>query len=126
MSDLFKIQTQTMNAIILTEDQAAQLVAAREPNAIRILEPRRLQDGRLILNADVLDDPYFADPASPWAAILAGEQVVVEEPKEGEPVKVDDSVREAISTGLAEARSAIVTLTEADLEERQEVGLVDG
>ena len=114
-----------MNAIILTEDQATQLRAAREPNATRILEPRRLQDGRFILNADVLDDPHFSDPEKPWAAILAGEQVVVEEPKEGEPVKVDDSVRDAISTGLAQARSTIVTLTEADLEEQDQPGLVD-
>lgn len=103
-----------MNAIVLTEEQATALLTANQGSS-RILEPRRLEDGRLILNADILDDPYFADSSRPWAAIVAGEQVLVEEPKEGESVKLDASVRNAIYTGLAEARSKIITLTASDL-----------
>src|SRR5262245_25119164 len=103
-----------MNAIILTEQQAAALTAARELNATRALEPRRLQDGRLVLNADILDDPYFADPARPWAAILAGEQSVVEESQQGE---VAVAVEEAIAESLQQVRSGIVTLTAAELAE---------
>jgi hypothetical protein len=103
-----------MNAIILTESQSAQLAAARGPNDLRVLEPRRLQDGRLILNADILDDPYFADPSRPWAAILAGEQIVVEEPQAGE---VAVGIDEAVAESLAQVRSQIDTLTEADLAE---------
>src|SRR3954464_10364087 len=103
-----------MNAIILTENQATQLLAARGPNAVRVLEPRRLQDGRLVLNADILDDPFFADPSRRWAAILAGEQAVIDEPASGEVVV---AVEEAVVESLAQVRSQIVTLTEAELAE---------
>src|SRR3954469_12060196 len=103
-----------MNAIILTESQAAQLAAARGPNDIRILEPRRLQDGRLILNADILDDPFFADPSRPWAAILTGEQIVVEQPQ-AEEVAID--LEQTVSDSLAPLRTGIVTLTDVELAE---------
>jgi hypothetical protein len=110
-----------MNAIILTEDQAAQLRAAREPNAMRVLEPRRLEDGRLILNADILDDPYFSDPSRPWAAILTGEPVVIGEPQEVEVGAGEvDVIREGDGQAIdafADIRSRVVTLTEADLVE---------
>ena len=106
-----------MNSIILTEQQATQLAAARTPNATRILEPRRLEDGRLILNADILDDPHFSDPEKPWAQILSRAEVAMEEPKDGEPAKINDATRAAITTGLAQARSEVVSLTEAELAE---------
>jgi hypothetical protein len=110
-----------MNAIILTEDQATQLLAARGPNDIRVLEPRRLRDGRLILNADILDDPYFADPSRSWAAILAGEQVVIADPQEveagaGQVEVLREGEVQAVDT-FANVRSRIVTLTEAELAE---------
>jgi hypothetical protein len=105
-----------MNAIILTEDQATQLLAARGPNDIRVLEPRRLQDGRLILNADILDDPFFADPSRPWAAILTGEQVAIE-PDQPQPVEVTTDVEQTVADSFARLRSGIVTLTEAELAE---------
>ena len=111
-----------MNAIILTEQQAAALTSARQPNAVRVLEPRRLQDGRLILNADVLDDPYFADPSQPWAAILAGEQVTVEEPQEvieGAPGEIAVDGEAVAVDRFEQTRSAIVTLTEEELAERE-------
>src|SRR5947209_4863862 len=106
-----------MQAIILTEDQANALRAANE-GSILTLEPRRLQDGRLILNADILDDPYFADPSRPWAAILAGEQIAVEEqPDAAQPGEVSLEVQEAVVESLAQVRSGVVTLTEAELSE---------
>jgi hypothetical protein len=109
-----------MNAIVVTEDQAAALRTANE-GSILTLEPRRLQDGRLILNADILDDPYFADPSRPWAAILAGEQVTVEDqPDQVQPGEVAievEAARDAIANGLADVKSKIVTLSAADLAE---------
>ena len=108
-----------MTAIIVTPEQSAALAAARQSNDIRVLEPRRLEDGRLILNADVLDDPHFTDPAKPWAPILAGQEIAVEEPKEGEPTKIDDATRDAITNGLAQARSAIVALSDGELSQSE-------
>lgn len=109
-----------MQAIIVTEDQAAALAAAREPNAILALEPRRLHDGRLILNADILDDPYFTDPSRPWAQILGISAPQPVEESAGEAVidtgaiqtadGPDNSVRSPQSSELS-----IVTLTAADL-----------
>lgn len=69
-----------MNALIVTEEQAAQLEAANG-NSIRRLKPRRLSDGRLILNADVLTDPFFADRSRGWAAVLLAP---VEQPPPGQ------------------------------------------
>jgi hypothetical protein len=109
-----------MNAIILTEDQAAQLLAARGPNDIRVLEPRRLQDGRLILNADILDDPYFADPSRPWAAVLGiAPQEVAEETVEqtGAPTSGVQSTDTPIVTNPSSLE--IVELTDAELAEPQ-------
>jgi hypothetical protein len=102
-----------MNAIVVTEEQAAALPTANE-GSILTLEPRGLQDGRLILNADILDDPYFADPSRPWAAILAGEQIIVEEPHPGQTGEVAlevEAARDAITKSLAQVRAKIVTLS---------------
>ena len=104
-----------MNAIVLTESQTTALAAARQPDALRVLEPRRLDDGRLVLNADILDDPHFSDPEKPWAQILSRAEVASEEPKQGEPAKIDDATRATIATGLAQARAGILTLTASDL-----------
>ena len=110
-----------MNAIILTQAQADALRAARGPNDARILEPRRLQDGRLILNADILDDPFFSDPARPWAAVLGITQPQPVEETVADPVidtgapQGGDVINESpveVATPLS-----IVTLTDADLEE---------
>src|ERR1051325_8402485 len=110
-----------MNALGVTEAQRTALLAPNAGHNI-ILEPRRLQDGRLILNADILDDPYFADPSRPWAAILAGEQVAVEEQPNQLPTgEVSLEVQEAVAESLAEVRSQIVTLSEAELAEPEEL-----
>jgi hypothetical protein len=107
-----------MQAIVLTPEQSASLLAARGPNDIRVLEPRRLQDGRLILNADILDDPYFADPSRPWAAILAGQQISVEPDQTQAQVGEAAIDAEQIAVdSFAPLRSGIVTLTEAELAE---------
>ena len=104
-----------MNAIVVTEDQATALRTANA-GSILTLEPRRLEDGRLILNSDILDDPFFSDPAKPWAQILAGQEAIVEEPAQGDAVQVIDAgVAEAVATSLEEVRSRIVTLTDAEL-----------
>ena len=58
-----------MNALLLTPDQATALENANG-DSIRRLAPRQLNDGRLILAADVLEDPLFNDPAQPWLPIL--------------------------------------------------------
>jgi hypothetical protein len=58
------------DALILTPEQAAALVAANDPSTNRRIEPRTLEDGTIILNADVLDDPLFSDPAKPWRTVL--------------------------------------------------------
>ena len=59
-------------ALILTKQQADALKAANDssntPN--RRIEPRLLEDGTYILNADILDDPTFADATKGWRAIL--------------------------------------------------------
>ena len=108
-----------MNAIVVTDEQATALRAANA-GSILTLEPRRLQDGRLVLNADILDDPFFSDPAKPWAQILARQEVIVEEPAQGDAIPaIDAGVAEAVATSLEEVRSQIVTLTEAELAEPQ-------
>jgi hypothetical protein len=58
-----------MNALVLTPAQATTLrnVAARNGRAI---DPRQLDDGTWILNADILDDPFFTDQSGPWTATL--------------------------------------------------------
>src|ERR1044071_2030404 len=105
-----------MTAIILTAQQAADLEAANaSANPNRALKPRQLQDGRLILNADILDDPYFADPSRPWVSILAGEPIIVEEPQAGQPAEVAVEGEEAIVESLKHVRSGTVTLTAAEL-----------
>lgn len=108
-----------MEAIILTEDQATQLVAARGPNDIRILEPRRLQDGRLMLNADILDDPFFADPAKPWAQIIAGQSVTVDQSADAVIADAGATIDAQVAAALTDVRSQIVELTDADLAEPQ-------
>jgi hypothetical protein len=104
-----------MNAIVLTPEQSASLLAANV-GSNRILEPRQLQDGRLILNADILDDPFFADPAKPWAAILTGEQTTIE-PDQAQAGEVAINADQSVTDSLASLRSEIVTLTDADLAE---------
>jgi hypothetical protein len=59
-----------MDALILTPAQSAALIAANPLKSSRRLEPRALEDGTFLLNADVLDDPTFADATKPWRAIL--------------------------------------------------------
>ena len=59
-----------MNALVLTPAQASALKAANPPNSNRRIEPRLLDDGTYILNADILDDPTFADATKPWRATL--------------------------------------------------------
>ena len=61
-----------MDAIILT---AAQVTALKAANAVgkatnRAIEPRQLDDGTWIVNADVLNDPALMTPPSPWQGIL--------------------------------------------------------
>jgi hypothetical protein len=115
-----------MQAIILTEAQAAALAAAREPNAILVLEPRRLQDGRLILNAGILDDPYYTDPSRPWSAILGistPEEIPADQsgqttPDLGAP-QTADSIPDNSGLNPRSSELTIVTLTDADLEEPQ-------
>ena len=69
-----------MDALILTEEQAAALEAANGDSRRR-LKARRLADGRLILNADVLDDPFFADRSRGWAAVLLAPEAITEPPQ---------------------------------------------
>ena len=58
-------------ALILTAEQSAALVAANPPDSYRILQPRDVGDGiTFFLNSDVLSDPYFAGPDSPWVDAL--------------------------------------------------------
>jgi hypothetical protein len=82
-----------MDTLILTEQQAAELEAANG-NSNRRLKPRRLADGRLILNADILDDPFFTDRTRGWAAILLApveqviEQEITEQAESGPDVEV--------------------------------------
>jgi len=59
-----------MNALILTPAQATALRAANNPTSNRRIEPRLLEDGTYILNADILDDPTFADATKGWRPIL--------------------------------------------------------
>lgn len=61
-----------MNALILTKPQRDEIVAANAASGLphRSIEPRLLDDGTYILNADILDDPTFADLTKPWRAIL--------------------------------------------------------
>jgi hypothetical protein len=59
-----------MDALILTPQEAAAILAANPANGNRRIEPRLLDDGTHILNADVLEDPTFADTTKPWRAIL--------------------------------------------------------
>lgn len=61
-----------MNALIVTAPQAAALRAANNnPNLQnRRIEPRLLEDGTLILNADILTDPIFNDATKPWRSTL--------------------------------------------------------
>jgi hypothetical protein len=58
-----------MNALLLTTEQANQLEVANA-DSTRTLVPRKLADGRLILNSDILEDSLFGDPAKPWRPIL--------------------------------------------------------
>lgn len=58
-----------MNALLLTADQANAIVIANDASDTRKLNPRELADGRLILNADILDDHIFTQ--GPWAETLA-------------------------------------------------------
>lgn len=61
-----------MNALLLTDEQVTELANANiNSGSDRILEPRVLADGRQILNADVLEDPFFNDPEKPWWPIIA-------------------------------------------------------
>lgn len=106
-----------MDAIILTPIQAAQLRAARTRSDTRVLEARQLEDGRYILNADILDDPYFSDPSHRWAAIIAGQTVIIEEPKAGQADEVE-SAREAIANSLEQVRSQVISLSAAELIDR--------
>ena len=56
-----------MNALVLTEEMAAGLEAINsQEGSNRKVQARRLSDGRLILNADLLVD----ETAAPWRAIL--------------------------------------------------------
>ena len=71
-----------MEAIVLTEEQAAALRAANGGSPLT-LEPRRLSDGRLILNADVLSDPFFADRSRGWAAVLLAPEEIGEPEETG-------------------------------------------
>jgi hypothetical protein len=108
-----------MTAIILTEQQATDLLAANGDSPLT-LQPRRLQDGRLILNADILDDPFFADPSRPWATVLGiAPQEIAEETVD----QVGAPASEVQSTGsevVTEPSSlSIVELTDADLVEPQ-------
>jgi hypothetical protein len=64
-----------MNALLLTPDQAAALESANA-DSTRTIVPRELADGRLILNADVLDDPFFSDADRPWWSIIAAAQPI--------------------------------------------------
>jgi hypothetical protein len=59
--------------LILTTDQATAIEAANA-GTNKTLAPRQLDDGRLILNIDVLSDPDFADPTGPWSPILTQAQ----------------------------------------------------
>ena len=56
-----------MDALVLTTGQAQALRAIAKHHE-RTIEPRRLDDGTWILNADVLDDPAYMN--GPWSAIL--------------------------------------------------------
>lgn len=106
-----------MEAIILTEEQAAALEAV---NAVsrRALKPRRLNDGRLILNADVLDDPFFVDRARGWARVL----IVDGGLDQPEQTQATDGVSDVgVETGAVAAPVVLaagiqrVILTEAEL-----------
>jgi hypothetical protein len=106
-----------MQAIILTPEQAALLLVANA-GSNRILEPRQLQDGRLILNADILDDSYFADPSRPWASILG-----ITAPEEVPDQTIGETgapASEAVTNDQPAAASSsiqIVELSDADLAE---------
>jgi hypothetical protein len=112
-----------MTAIILTEQQSLDLEAANAAaNANRALKPRILQDGRLILNADILDDPFFADPSRPWAAILGITPPESIDESPGEGALLDSALRTQNpalpkSPSPQSAQLSIVTLTAADLAE---------
>ena len=58
-----------MNALLLTPDQHNAIIIANATSETRKLNPRQLADGRLILNADILTDAFFATGA--WSETLA-------------------------------------------------------
>ena len=106
-----------MEAIILTEEQAAALEAVNAASR-RALKPRRLNDGRLILNADVLDDPFFVDRARGWARVL----IVDGEPDQAEQTQATADMSDAgVETGAVAPPLVLATgiqrviLTEAEL-----------
>lgn len=92
------------DALILTPEQATALLAANGDSP-RQIEPRRLEDGTFLLNADVLDDPLFSDPQKPWLAPLQS----IPEPKQdakslAEIDIIDSAAREArLQLEVAEA-----------------------
>src|ERR1041385_2384249 len=103
-----------MNAIVITPAQRTALLAANVGHHIT-LEPRQLQDGRLILNADILADPYFIDPSRPWAVILgisAPEEIPADQSGDLGAPQVGD-----VQLPTQNSPLPIVDLTEADLAE---------
>lgn len=64
-----------MNALLLTADQANAIQIANDTSEHRKLNPRQLADGRLILNADILDDPFFT--TGPWSETLAALEAIM-------------------------------------------------
>jgi hypothetical protein len=107
-----------MNAIVLTEEQAVALGVANEGSMLT-LEPRRLSDGRLILNADVLDDPCFTDRSRGWAAVFLAPVEAVEqseEPREVSPeIDVDLEVEQAAGAVQLAPGVQRVVLSEEDM-----------
>jgi len=105
-------KAEKMEAIVLTEEQATALRAANG-NSHLILEPRRLGDGRLILNVDVLEDPFFVDRGRGWAATLLAPVEIQPEVTGGNESEVEVEVD--VAPGVLAEGVQRVTLSESDL-----------
>jgi hypothetical protein len=82
------------------------------------LEPRRLSDGRLVLNADVLSDPFFADRKRGWAAVLLASLDEVSEQEQSElSPDIDVQPKAEVDAGAVQLAPGVqrVVLSEEDM-----------